>query len=84
MTNWLLFDTYDEAKQAEQKILSNLNANWHNKAKGYSIISQLDNKLFGFPKPGNDYPANNIKDVICKEELLYTNDWFTKTLSIFA
>jgi hypothetical protein len=76
MTNWLLFDTYEEAKQAEQKILSNLNENWHNKALGYSIISQLDNKLFGFPKPGLDYPANNTKDVNIKNELQYSKDWF--------
>jgi hypothetical protein len=76
MTVWLLFGTKEEAKQAEQKILSNLNANWHNKALGYSIISQLDNKLFGFVKPSQDYPKNNTKDVICKEELQYSKDWF--------
>jgi hypothetical protein len=80
MTNWLLFDTYEEAKQAEQKILSNLNANWHNKAKGYSVISQLDNKLFGFPKPGNDYPVNNTKDVNIKNESIYDCKWFSSEL----
>jgi len=78
MANWLIFDTYEEAKQAEQKILENLNKNWHNKAKGYSVISQLDNKKFGFIKPGINWPVENLKDVIIKEDLSYTSDWFSK------
>jgi len=76
MANWLLFDTKEEAEKAEKQILNNLNANWHNKAKGYSIIARLDNGKFGFVKPGLDYPANNTKDVVCKEELQYSKDWF--------